>query len=213
MNKNLSSEVQNNYKNNYTMIAQELKLINNHPYKELCYDIEQKLKEGLQYTIEGYKFEENIPLEIKLTKFNNDDLLIYVLIFNSWIYREIDDESEYSHVLTKHIDKDRHLIFGIINALEFLENLRDVFTYCKFTDHLIEKKLSKKQLKIRLQKKKLCNREINECIVCYDPVHENLNCSQCGKHLCRVCEFQITVPKCPNCRHKYMFDEDDDEDE
>lgn len=216
MNKNLHSYNNTGVdsKENYKLILRELQFNLNTPYKELAYDIEKDLREGSDYRLDSYNFDKDFNVEVRINKFVNDDLLIYFLVINSWFYRDMDEEeAEYSHVLSHHIDKDKHLIFTVAKAIEFIKELKDKYYYCKFTDHLMDRKTFNKNLKIRLQRNMLCNRENHECVVCYDPTSEYLKCPQCKKQLCRVCEFKLIDYKCPNCRRKFIFDDEDDEDE
>lgn len=215
MNKNLCIIINNmiDLNENLSMVIRELKFIrNNNPFRELIYDIEKELVSGSDYMLDSYIFNEDFEVEIRINKFLNDDLLIYVLVPNSWFYRD-DAEIEYSHILSTRINKDSHLIFTIEKAVKFIKDLKHEYRYCKFSDNLMPIYRFDKNLKIRLQKNSLCHREINECIVCYEPTYSFLKCFHCKKHLCRVCEFKLKDNKCPHCRTKYIFDDEDNDEE
>lgn len=196
---------------NISLVLDEIKIILNHPYKDLIYDIEKKLKTNTVYHIQFYKFKEEFELEIKINKFRSNDLILFCLVTNSFFYKDVNAEPDFSNILTYHQVYKKHLIFTIANTIEFIQKIKDDYVYCKFNDRLIPKTKFNKELKINLQKHQLCNREIEECLVCYDAVSEFLKCSRCKKHICRDCEFKLKQPTCPNCRHTYILDEEYEE--
>ena len=206
--------INSNYENIYSNVMKELILITTHQFKNLLTFIRDscKNKNEFVYEFNSYKFNENFTVipTIRFHNYHENAYYVYIscVVYDDFIYKNADDSS-FATILDYHVnitcekDPTEPYVFKIAKALDLIKDLNKDYVYSKYHDSLIVAKKYKKMMLIDIEEATLCKREIDECIVCYEPVAEELITRCCEKHICRVCVEQLIPKKCPNCRCDY----------
>jgi hypothetical protein len=198
----------------YKIVLRELITFHNYKYKELVryiYNILNNSEKAISsYTLRKYNFNDQINIIPKIFKFNCCTYELILLIDNNPMYSFIDifdedDDSPLKCIATfDEIDlkiENKNSIEKLKIVIDFLENFNSNYTYSPYLDEFILKSQIDNKIKLENQLNELCKTPTNDCIICYNKVHNNLITCCCGKHICRLCINKIIPLKCPNCRN------------
>ena len=165
------------------------------------------------FYIDDFNFSKLIKINIHFNIIYTSNIRIYLTcrIDRINIYKAEHKSQENTDPCMISFDLDDispvHIIPVFIIA-EFLNliynNLKQDYEYSKYHDEIILKRKLKNKLLFDLEIEKLCYRQVNECMVCYDQVNSELMTFCCSQYICRMCAIQLKPKKCPNCRK--LFD-------
>jgi len=203
-------------KEKYNDVLEELVLLHEYKYKELIkylqfnLSIKQNSSSITSYTFKKYNFNDQITLIPRIFKYSCCSYELVFLVNNNPLYSlndifDDDDEISFKCIATfdgndlKMEDKPRTEKLKVL--IDFIDNFSNNYVYSPYLDEFVLKSLINNKIKIENQLNKLCKKDINECIICYHKVNDNLTTCCCGKHICRICIDKIIPLKCPNCRN------------
>ena len=211
----MSDEDEDSYREIYKDVLHELVLFYNYKYAELVRFLFNNLNQNnsniKSYTFTNYNFNDQINIIPRIFKFNCCTYELVLLVNNNPIYSLIDifDEDDYTPLKSiAEFDEDDLKTDGkpplekIKCIVDFLENFRNNYVYNSYFDEFILKSQINKKIRLENQIDELCKTSINECIICYNKVSDDLTTCCCSKHICRICVEKIIPLKCPNCRNE-----------
>ena len=200
------------HKENYEDVLYELILFYKYKYTELVKHIRKQLNTQIHnisfYTFKNYNFNNKLKIFPRIYKYGCCSYDLVILTENNSMYsisNIFDEENDLNLIST--FDEDELKIDGknciekIKIIVDFIDNFSKDYEYSRYLDEFISKNEINRKIKIEEQIDQICKKSVEDCIICYHKVNDNLTTCCCNKHICRICINKIVPLKCPNCRN------------
>lgn len=188
----------------------------NFKYKNILYDIDsvfsrrpynESSNTEYVYNIENFRFENNLILDLDITKIINLSGVLVENIFSIEFYVKNHDicDNEYKKIL---LDKKFYFspnlpqVIVIKHILEFIDEINENFEYDLYSDLI----LFKDNKSMFLKELDVFRRNIpDNCGICFETISNDLKTTCCNQSICRLCINKIIKKpvKCPYCRKEF----------